>query len=158
MPMKTDIEGINQIRYRVKMARTKIEQPAGAWKKVGSFLSMVERKQWATAGGYLGKPWKPLKPDYLQWKIRSGYSKRTLMKTGALRLSLVSRPMAIERYYKKSAVFGTNVEYAKYHQYGTRKMARRQLINKNPKIVRGIKHILMDYFSLGSRTTVRRYI
>jgi len=160
MPMKADIEGINQVRLRVKQGRKRIETPSGAWVKVGSYLAMVERKQWAMQGGYLGAPWKPLKPDYLQWKIKHGYSKRTLMKTGAMRASFTSRPMQVERYYKRSAVYGSKVPCAKYHQYGAPRahVPRRQIINKNPKIVRSIKYILMDYITFKSKTTVRRYI
>jgi phage virion morphogenesis protein len=159
MTIKVDGTKIRAAIIRNDNTISRLRNPIGLWPKVGSFIAMVERKQFATQGAYLGKPWKPLKPEYLQWKIKHGYSKRILVRTGAMRASLTSRPMEEERYKKYSATFGTNVDYAKYHQYGTRYMARRPMFTKNPLIKRGVKGIVKDYFLHGaSRTTVSQHI
>lgn len=132
------------------------------WRKVGSYLSMATRKQFATEGGYHGKPWRPLKPDYLQWKIRNGYSRKTLVQTGAMKASFVSRPMSIEKYYGNYAVFGSDNELAKFHQYGTRKDGKqinppRPILVGSRRVKRAIRDIVQDYLA-GNDRPVRTYI
>jgi phage gpG-like protein len=46
-----------------------------------------------------------------------------------MRLSFVSRPMAVEEYRDMSATFGSDDEKAPYHQFGTRFMPQRQILN-----------------------------
>lgn len=63
------------------------------------------------------------------WQRRRDDAKWPLMrKTGKLFNSLVNLNGPPNRIYKRVAVFGTNVEYAKFHQYGTSKMASRQIL------------------------------
>jgi HK97 gp10 family phage protein len=72
-----------------------------------------------TEGASLNVEWSPLKEAYLKQKIKKGYSEKKLHKTTTLAQSFTSivKPF--------SAVVGTPVEYAKYHEYGTRKMPAR---------------------------------
>lgn len=143
-----------------KMAM-RAKNPTAAWHNVGSYIAAVERRQFATSGAYLnGVPWKPLKPQYLQWKVRQGYSKRVLMQSGSLRLSFTSRPMAIEVYAGTSATFGSNHPVAKYHQHGThshktgKKLLPKRIIMKTtPKMRRDVKTILAAHV-LGKHTSV----
>jgi len=51
-----------------------------------------------------------------------------MMRTGKLFHSLVNMSGPPNRIYKRVAVFGTQVEYAKFHQYGTTKMASRKIV------------------------------
>ncbi len=162
MTARVKTGGIRNIKVRIDLTSKRIKNPAPVWVKVGSYLAAVNRKQFATHGAYLGKPWKPLKPEYLQWKIKNGYSRKTLMQTGAMRLSFVSRPVAIEKYYKKSAVFGSDNRLAPYHQYGTfrngkRAIPPRPIMYKNRQTVRAVKSILADHIA-GKRIAIKNYM
>jgi phage gpG-like protein len=105
--------------------------PPTTWAQVGDSIAGHMAEQFATEGSHLnrGKPWAPLKPAYLAWKIRSGLRHERLRATDAMRLSFVSRPMAVEEYRDMSATFGSDDEKAPYHQFGTRFMPQRQILN-----------------------------
>ena len=73
--------------------------------------------------------WSPLSPRYASWKathvpgappmIRSGKLFRSVTELEDSRVNVIS---------DSGAEFGTSVEYAKFHQYGTSKMAKRKVI------------------------------
>jgi phage gpG-like protein len=77
------------------------------------------KKQFQTEGEAYSEEWQPVKEKYLQWKRRKGYSEKTLHRTTTLSQSFSSVVMPFE------ARIGTEVEYAIYHELGTRKMVAR---------------------------------
>jgi HK97 gp10 family phage protein len=72
-----------------------------------------------TEGASLGVEWAPLREAYLKQKLKKGYSEKKLHRTTTLAQSFTSVVRPFE------AVVGTPVEYAKYHETGTRKMPKR---------------------------------
>jgi phage gpG-like protein len=78
------------------------------------------KKQFQSEGEAYGEEWQPVKESYLQWKRKKGFSSKTLHKTGRLSQSFSSVVMPFQ------AVIGTEVEYAIYHETGTKKMPARQ--------------------------------
>jgi phage gpG-like protein len=73
-------------------------------------------------GRYLGVNWKPLKPEYLRWKIKEGFSEKKLHKTTTLSRSFTYK---IEDH---KVVIGTNVKsdrngfpYSVAMEFGTRR-------------------------------------
>lgn len=117
-----------------------------AWPGVGDVLAKAFTLQFDTEGNHLlGHQWAPLKPEYLRWKIRHGFDPRRLHKTGEMRRSLTSRPMAVEEYRPMSATFGTNDEKAPYHQHGTRFMPQRQIIAVTEDLADDVNSVLARY-------------
>lgn len=141
-----------QARRARKMAE-RASNLTPAWPRVGAYLSAANRRQFQTEGAYYGTPWAPLSPDYMQWKVRNGYSRRTLVMTGQMRASFTSRPLPIERYSRRSAKFGSNSPIAKYHQHGTRHMPARPIMVATPVVMDNISTIIADYVTgdMGSR-------
>ena len=138
------------VSMKLHLMAARAKNPEPAWKNVGSYMAAAERRQWATQGSYFGTPWKPLKPDYMVWKAKRGYSSHILMQTGSMRLSFTSRPMAIEVYSGSSARFGSNHPLAKYHQKGTRRNGKRvnpprPMMKVTRKVRADVKSILADY-------------
>jgi phage gpG-like protein len=78
------------------------------------------KAQFQSEGEAYGEEWQPVKEKYLQWKRKKGFSSKTLHKTGKLSQSFSSVVMPFE------ARIGTEVEYAIFHELGTRKMVARQ--------------------------------
>jgi phage gpG-like protein len=73
-----------------------------------------------TAGGLPSGGWQPREQVY-GWPI--------MKRTGKLFSSLTNLRGAPNTITATGAqIFGTNVEYAKFHQYGTEKMPKRQII------------------------------
>lgn len=162
MSMQVAGVGLKTSERDLKDLIKRVKRPERVWRKIGSYLSMSVRKQFATQGGYHGKPWRPLQPDYLQWKVRNGYSRKTLVQTGAMKKSFTSRPMSIEKYYGKYAVYGSDNELAKYHQYGTRKDGKRvnpprPMLVSSKRTKTAIRAIVEDYLA-GKNRPVRSYI
>ena len=70
-----------------------------------------------------GSPWAPLKPSTVK---RKGHS-RILFESGALMASLVTvgGPGNINAVSERGLLYGTDIEYAIFHQDGTSKMPAR---------------------------------
>jgi phage virion morphogenesis protein len=87
--------------------------------KSASEIEIRIKKQFQSKGEAYGEEWQPVKESYLQWKRRRGFAEKTLHKTGRLSQSFSSVVMPFE------ARIGTEVEYAIFHELGTRKMPAR---------------------------------
>lgn len=152
--------GGEKVTQELKGVSRRIKNQTKAFKQIGSYIAASNRRQFATHGAYYGTPWKPLKPDYFQWKVKSGYSRKTLVMTGGMRASFVSRPMKIEEYKGTSATFGSDHWLAKFHQYGTFKNGKRAIpprpiMKKTPKLVSGVSQIIKAHV-LGNKITIRQ--
>jgi phage gpG-like protein len=68
-------------------------------------------------------------PSGSKWKPRSQvYPWPLMVRTGKLLASLSNLFGEPNKVDATEAVFGTKVEYAKFHQYGTTKMPKRQIV------------------------------
>lgn len=81
-----------------------------------------------TSNGLLVGGWAPLDAEYGAWKMTRFPGAPPLVRTGKLFASLTGSNMANVSMRPKSFTIGTNVEYAKFHQYGTTKMAKRKIL------------------------------
>lgn len=111
-------------------------------------LEKANRANFATMGAASGKPWLPLDNEYARWKLaHHGSALPNLIISGTLRNSLVNlrgKPNEIDR---KQAWFGTDVETAEWHQWGTPNMPARKVVFVPPLFakalgVRTAKHIV----------------
>lgn len=162
MSIKVDRAAQRKVSNRIKDLSKRSRDVSPVWPKVGSYLSHANRKQFTSRGAYYDTPWKPLKPEYRRWKLRSGYGRRTLVLTGAMKASFTTRPMSIERYYKKSAVFGSTSELAIFHQYGTRRNGKpaipaRPIMKTTPKVRKTINSMIEYYVVHGKAPYVKDY-
>ena len=85
-----------------------------------------------TASGLPVGGWSPLKPKYASWKARNFPGAPIMVQGGALRRDLSTLRGPANDIRKTSAKFGTSIEYAKFHQYGTTRMAKRQIVFEPP--------------------------
>lgn len=100
-----------------------------------------------TASGLPVGGWSPLKPKYASWKARNFPGAPIMVQNGALRRDLTTLRGAASEIRMTSAKFGTNIEYAKFHQYGTSRMAKRQIVFEPPLFAKQLaeqakKHIV----------------
>lgn len=122
--------------------------PAPVWRRVGDTIAAWMTDQFYTEGVALtGRPWAPLNPDYLAWKARVGLPTARLHRTLAMRRSFTSRPMAVETYAPMSARFGSDDPKAAFHQYGTRFMPQRKIMEAdvNPDFADDVNSVLARY-------------
>lgn len=82
-------------------------------------LMKANAENFALGGLPSGSKWKPRSQEY-PWPL--------MVRTGKLLASLSSLFGEPNQVDATEAVFGTKVEYAKFHQYGTTKMPKRQIV------------------------------
>jgi phage gpG-like protein len=82
-------------------------------------LNEMENLQFSTEGSAFGNPWPPLAPSTIAAKERLGFGNRPmLVRRGILRGSLAGRNSdSIYKVSRFDLLFGTETEYAKYHQH-----------------------------------------
>lgn len=84
------------------------------------------------------------------WAPRSQvYTWPIMRKTGTLFTSLTSLRGAPNDIGRKQAIFGTNVEYAKFHQRGTRNMPKRLVVFEPPLFARRLAVAAAEYVADG---------
>ena len=80
------------------------------------------------SGGALVGGWDPLDVGYASWKAKNFPGRPKLRIDGTLFRSVRYLDGGVNKIDKLSATFGTDVEYAKFHQYGTTKMPARKIV------------------------------
>ncbi len=96
------------------------------------FSRIEEDLRWHWAGNFTsnGLPvggWAPLDPEYAAWKA-THFPGSTMIRSGKLFKSLSEHHGSVNDIGRHEARFGTKIEYAKFHQMGTTKMPKRQLV------------------------------
>lgn len=126
------LKGMSRRTYSFRPVFVKIRQELSAAWSVN-----------ALTGGSLSGGWPPEKPG--TWSAESGFPR--LHRTGALESSFINlrgKPNDIQPH---RAVFGTNIKYAKFHQYGTEDMPSREIIFQPPMFVQRFASDVADYLS-----------
>jgi phage gpG-like protein len=92
-------------------------------------------------------PAAPLAETTRARKRAQGLPSRALVATGALRDSLTSSsaPGAVRSISREAFRFGTSVDYARYHQHGTRHMPKRRILDVDAGTQEAIGKYLRRY-------------
>jgi len=115
-------------------------------------LEKANAENFATSGLPVGG-WDPLDREYAQWKRTEQPAAKIMVgpdsSSGALMKSLTNLNGPPNRIYMKKAIFGTSIEYAKFHQYGTTKMAKRRLVYEPRFFRRDLTETMSDHIIYG---------
>jgi phage gpG-like protein len=100
----------------------------------------------------LGLPvggWSPLQPRYASWKAREFPGTPPMIVSGKLFRSLTQLDGPANSIGLTKATFGTDIEYAKFHQYGTTKMAKRKIVYEPVLFAKSLAIIAAGYVADG---------
>lgn len=123
-------------------------RPVFRWTK--GYLEAANAANFATNGLPTGSQWKPLSADYGAWKAANFPGTGMLRQSGRLFRSLTSLSDSTANIISKdTATFGTSVEYAKFHQYGTTKMPKRKIVFTPREFPRELGISMAKYIVLG---------
>lgn len=113
-----DIAGVDVANRRLGAMSLAVQDLRHAWGDIAKEFYQAQSSVFGAEGAWHHPRWAPLKPKYLAWKIRHGYSSRILVMTGKMRTSLTTGGAAgsIFRQAAQQMSIGTNIKYAKYHQ------------------------------------------
>jgi len=129
--VKVDVDVADTVIYLTK-AEERADNLIPVWRWARQELERSNAANFAQNGLPSGGAWDPLDPKYGAWKSSRFPGAPTLVRTGKLFRSLTELRGLPNYIRKDSAAFGTNVEYAKFHQRGTFKMPKRQIIFEPP--------------------------
>jgi len=90
-----------------------------------------------TQGYTYGRAWTPLKPGTVRQR---GNARPILIRSGRL-----MRGTKVKSVSKTNTIVHNPVDYALYHQFGTRKMAQRKILDISEKAKRAIVLIFENY-------------
>lgn len=117
-----------QARHNIRQMWDRADNFKSVFRWAQRELERANRANFASQGAASGKPWMPLDNEYARWKLANHGALPILVVSGTLKDSLTRLRGAPNEIDKKSAVFGTNVPYAKFHQSGTSKMPQRKVV------------------------------
>jgi phage gpG-like protein len=100
-----------------------------AFRKAADILQENAARQFGSAGAYGSGGWAPLAPSTVRRKESLGLNNGILQMTYRLRDSLTGKNAdRLERINRQSFEFGTQLQYARFHQSGTSRMPRRRVL------------------------------
>lgn len=111
------------------------------FRKFGLYWVQETEKQFDRQTDPSGTPWAALKPSTLEQKRKLGYPDDILTRTGALRKSL-----GFSAKGKSLEVFSDST-YGQFHQYGTSKMPKREIVGMNDKRQAMLIKIVKSYLN-----------
>ena len=100
--------------------------------------------------------WSPLDPQYSAWKNLREPGAGTMIRTGRLFRSLTSLDAPPNKIDVMEATFGTKVEYAKFHQYGTTRMPKRKVVYEPLGFASRFGEVAATYVCHGNTAAVRQ--
>ena len=127
--MKVDGRSLTQVRRKIHDMRSRTNNLMAAWETFLNWFADQNRLQFGSRGERWRTLWPELAPSTLVEKRREGFYTDVLVRTSDLLRSVSDRPLNIEMVLPHEVQAGTRVPYAKYHQYGTRRMPRRRLFD-----------------------------
>ena len=99
------------------------------WRYAKRKLESSFSQNFLSGGALVPGGWAPLDGSYSAWKAVHFPGAKKMFLTGKLFRSVSElSDTSVNKINRLSAEFGTNVEYAKFHQYGTSKMPARKII------------------------------
>lgn len=102
-----------------------------------------------TSNGLLVGGWRPLDAQYASWKLTRFPGAPPLVRSGKLFSSLTSINSSVDTMTNTSFSVGTNIEYAKFHQYGTTRMPKRKIVFEPPLFAKKFGQDTASYIADG---------
>jgi len=122
--------GATRAALHVRELGERAADPRPAFERIGRKLREAEAQWFNTHGA--GR-WPPLTAETADQKAAQGERAGTLIASGALLRSLTSRSAV--KVKRTELEFGTDVPYARFHQYGTRDAPKRPpIVPATPRV------------------------
>lgn len=121
------------------------------WLKSKQYLRAAHAANF-TSGGLAVGGWAPLQPETAAWKVKHGYPVAPLIGSGELFRSVAMMSGPPNEMRPKSMTYGTNVDYAKFHQYGAPRahLPKRQIIFEPPGFAEMVAEEVADHITPSS--------
>lgn len=140
--INVDQNSLNRVNSSFKRLVSEINSKAGQPLRESAQILVDESKRNFDTQGYIyGQAWKPLRPSTITQRRRKGLGARPiLIVTGDLK-----RGAKIESVTNKKAKVANRVPYAIYHQHGTRKMVKREILRATDRARRAVGLVFANF-------------
>ena len=128
--LEFNVVGEEQLQRSFSRFGEDVEDASEAFREIAKdFREKLMPAQFNTQGSHGGSGWPPLSPNYAAWKAKNYPGAPILVRSGLLRESLEkNNAYSIVDIQPKSMNIGSRVNYAIFHQQGTRKLPQRKII------------------------------
>ncbi|CAB4193267.1 Phage virion morphogensis protein [uncultured Caudovirales phage] len=116
--------------------------------KVARAMVASEITNFATQGSLDGG-WPPLSPKYGLWKATNEAGRPMMVSTGKLLASVSRKDRLVQSMTGKSMKLGSDVNYAHFHQSGTKNMPKRKVVVLPESVMGALKQDLSMYVAHG---------
>ena len=146
----TKVFGGNRLIRHFLMAMKRGESFAAQYRWARREIIRWNVMNFATHGEASGKAWNALDTEYQSWKIAHYGPVPTMIRTGDLYADLVTLRGGPNHVGHKSAAFGTDIEYAHFHQTGTRHMPEREIVFIPTRFAESLGQKMVDNIVYGN--------
>lgn len=147
------VSGTDAVYKRMAGMEKRSQDFSSALKWAQRELEEAHKENFATGGALVGG-WRSLDNEYARWKLAHYGPLPTLIREGDLYREATNFRGAPNDIRKKSATFGLDLPYAKFHQAGTSKMAQRKVIFVPPLFAKRLGQLVLNYVVYGKSTEV----
>lgn len=141
-------EDLEEVRDYLDDIKERTEDFRHVFRRMRDDLEDQWKKNFLTNGSLVGG-WAPLDKEYAAWKSVHFPGATPMIRTGKLFRSLADLRGAPNEINKMSATFGTNIKYAEFHQYGTKNMAKREVVFEPFNFAQKWTDVAADYIMDG---------
>jgi len=123
-----EVQGDEELVRAFSLMASRVDDWRPFWPDIAAVFYVGEGARFDSQG--FGS-WPQLSDGYRKWKMKHYPGEKILSLTGDLRRSLTNRfsPDTVYEDSPRELILGTIIHYAKYHQYGTRRMPPRPPID-----------------------------
>ena len=141
-----EIEGEKQLDRALGAMAKRVKNLRGVWPDIQEDFLEGERRIFKEQGTVKGK-WKKLSQPYASRKAKKFRGRGILIATGNLMGSLTKakHPNHFFVASRKGMTIGTAVSYAKFHQTGTAKMPKREVVRLRSEQKRRWPRLIQEY-------------
>ena len=122
------IEGEAQVDRTLARFAENVGDATRVWNKLADRFATVETRQFDSEGAYGSGGWPALSAKYGAWKARHYPGAPIMVRTGAGRDSLTTRPFGVEVIRPESMTIGSGLDYLRYHQGGAGNNPQRRVV------------------------------
>lgn len=134
--------------FELDRFRQRLGDMTPVWEGIADEYAVIWGREFRLEGAWVR--WKPLSPQYRQWKAKNYPGQKILQLSGDLMDSMTNRPFGVDFIDRKVMVIGTQLPYADYHQRGTKNMPARPIIKHvRPSEAKRFAKVLHQYIVTG---------
>jgi phage gpG-like protein len=155
MNLSVTIDGREESRRAFQTVAENIRDFREVWPEIHMYFLRANVEHFESLGARGGTQWQPLSESYAKWKAKKYPGKPILVATERLKRSLsLAGQKGGDQVYEETALsltMGTAVPYARYHQRGTARMARRPVLQPTQRDIDRMVSRLYRYVERGAR-------